>query len=181
MEESNKAVEGEQPGSNENVQNKETTDPLKKKSTVARKALIRASEILGNRNSSKSSATSPARGRSSASTVSKKENNSDEKTANKKSAVVHKAEGEQITTLPSRTKSNSNQIKEGADSGKDLNTLKRKAEKAEKKVVKLKKKIKKAKKKVIKKGKLKILKDKLIKALVKLKRRNKKLKKASKQ
>jgi hypothetical protein len=60
MEESNKAVEGEQPDSNQNELKKETTDPLKNESPVVKRALKKASEILGARGTSgRSSATSP--------------------------------------------------------------------------------------------------------------------------
>lgn len=73
MEELNKAVEGEQPDSNQNELKKETTDPLKNESLVVKRALKKASEILGARSTSGRSSTASSRSRSTAPGSSKQE------------------------------------------------------------------------------------------------------------
>ena len=179
MEESKKTVEGEQPDSNQNELKQEATgtSSLNNK-PEARKALIKASKILGTRNSSKKSTAPPSQDRSNASIASTQVKRLKQpKAPENKTPLTSKAI---LASSVSKT-----MVPEVPDEispvEPDLETLKKKALKAEKKVDKLKKKVKKAKKKVVKKSKLKTLKDKLIKALTKLKRSNKKLKKASEQ
>lgn len=90
MEETKKAIEGEQPDSKQNELKKETTDVLMNENPVVRKELLKASEILGARASSRKSSTTSSGGKSTSSGSSKQEKNQTA-TPRKRNKVVSKA------------------------------------------------------------------------------------------